>query len=61
MDAFVDKITHFDWLDLDGMHGLLHVWEQDGSRLVLFSEDHTGNTYVLQDQSPGDGELARRA
>jgi hypothetical protein len=59
MDAFVDKITHFHWLDLDGLHGLLHVWQEDGARLVLFTEDQTGNTYVLQDESLGGGETGR--
>ena len=50
MQAFMDKITRFDWQDLDGKHGTLRVWEQEGAPLVLFSEDETGKTYVLSDQ-----------
>jgi len=53
MPAFEDKITHFQWLDLDGKHGTLRVWEdaQEAARLVLFTDDETGKTYVVADQA----------
>jgi hypothetical protein len=56
MRAFEDKITHFQWLDLDGKHGTLRVWEDEheAARLVLFTDDETGKTYVVADQTlPG--------
>jgi hypothetical protein len=53
MRAFEDKITHFQWLDLDGKHGTIRVWEdeQEAARLVLFTDDQTGKTYVVADQT----------
>jgi hypothetical protein len=56
MRAFEDKVTHFQWVDLDGKHGTLHVWEdeQEAARLVLFTDDETVKTYVVVDQTvPG--------
>jgi hypothetical protein len=44
------QVNRFDWRDLDGKRGTLRVWEQESARLVLFSEDETGKTYVLSDQ-----------
>jgi hypothetical protein len=56
MHAFADKITQFRWLDLDEMHGTLRVWEDEDkhARLVLFTVDETGKTYVLIDQSTAE-------
>ena len=53
MQSFADKITRFRWLDLDEKHGTLRVWEDDDehARLVLFTDDASGKTYVLIDQS----------
>ena len=53
MHAFAEKITRFRWLDLDERHGTLRVWEDEDEhvRLVLFTEDETGKTYVLVDES----------
>ena len=52
MHAFEEKISQFRWLDLDAKHGMLRVWEDQAehARLVLFTEDETGKTYVLSDQ-----------
>lgn len=51
--AFAEKITHFRWQDLDERHGTLRVWEDDdeAARLVLLTDDESGQTYVLVDQS----------
>jgi hypothetical protein len=58
MHGFADKITRFRWLDLDDTHGTVRVWEDEDehARLVLFTEDATGKTYVLIDQSTADAE-----
>ena len=58
MYAFADKLTHFRWQDLDERHGTLRVWEDDdeAARLVLFTDDESGQTYVLVDQSTGTPE-----
>lgn len=60
MYAFADKITHFRWQELDERHGTLRVWEDEdkGGRLVLFTEDETGQTYVLIDQATSDMGLS---
>ena len=47
---FAQKIDRFRWLDLDGAHGTLSVWQQDGVRLVLFAEDGTERIYVLSEE-----------
>jgi hypothetical protein len=54
MQGFVNKIEDFRWLELDEKHGTLRVWERHGQRLVLFTDDETGRTYVLQDATETD-------
>jgi hypothetical protein len=56
MHDFAEKITRFQWLDLDERHGTLRVWEDEDehARLVLLTEDETGKTYVLIDQSTAE-------
>ena len=56
MHAFTEKIDTFRWLDLDGAHGTLRVWQQDGVMLVLFTDDDSGRTYVLSEQPIGDDQ-----
>jgi hypothetical protein len=56
--AFSDKINQFRWRDLDSLHGTLRVWEPDGVRLVLLTEDESAKTYILSDQHLKAPELA---
>ncbi|HEY1296903.1 MAG TPA: hypothetical protein VGJ60_27815 [Chloroflexota bacterium] len=58
MQAFADKIAPFDWLEIDGKHGTLRVWEDkdEHARLVWFAEDQTGKMYVLVDQTTDDDQ-----
>ncbi len=58
MQGFTEKVTHFRWLDLDEKRGTLRVWEDDDehARLVLFTDDASGSTYVLIDQSTDEAD-----